>query len=68
MIGGDVGSGAASTSFTITATVAEAMVTLQSNVPLPSQEVALLEYKYYRFYVDRPGQAPARQPRLPTPL
>ncbi len=44
------------------------MVTLQSNVPLPSQEVALLEYKYYRFYVDRPGQAPARQPRLPTPL
>ena len=61
VLGGPVGgdgelSGAASTTFTIMTSIDEAMMTLQSNVPLPSQDVALLAYKYYRFYVDRPGQ------------
>ena len=56
VLGGDVGDGSASTTFTIMTSIDEAMMTLQSNVPLPAQEVELLAYKYYRFYVDRAGQ------------
>ena len=31
-------------------------MTVQSNVPIVSREVQVEEYRYYRFFVDRPGQ------------
>lgn len=57
VLGGvDSTGGRASTSFTITASVASDARMLQSNVPATGQEVAVEEYLYYRFYVYRPGQ------------
>ena len=57
VLGGvDSTGGRASASFTITASVASDARTLQSSVPATGQEVAIEEYLFYRFYVDRPGQ------------
>lgn len=43
--------------YTLTASVASTLVTLQGGAPLENQQAPLGEYRYYRFYLDGVGQA-----------